>query len=73
MDLEEVVLITWRNEGAILVDALVAMVVPEADEMDLLFIVTTAKSQAIQSIRPPFEREPNERCTRLCHYSMSLV
>ena len=57
VDVKEVVL-TWREEGAILVDALVAAVVPEVleedEEMALWFIVTTAKSQAIQSTNISF-------------------
>ena len=74
MDVEETVL-TWREEGATLVDALVAAMVPgvdkvlEEDEIALWFIATTIKSQAIQSISAPSERKTSEKCTYLCHYS----
>ena len=51
-------MLTSREEGAILVDALVAEVVPEVleedEEMALWFIITTAKSQAIQSTNISF-------------------
>jgi len=60
VDVEKVVL-TWREEGAALINVLVAAVVPGADEevlkedeeMALWFIATTAKNQAIQSIGAP--------------------
>jgi len=39
------------------------------EELALWFIATSAKRQAIQSSSAPSERETNERCTRLCHYS----
>ena len=41
----------------------------EDEEMALWFIATTVKSQAIQNICTPSERETNKRCTRLCYYS----
>ena len=44
-------------------------VLEEDEEMALWFIVTTVKSQAIRSTSAPSEREANERCIRLCHYS----
>ena len=55
-------MLTWMDEGATLVDDLVATIVPRVDkkvfekekEIVLLFIVTTTKSQAIQSISDTF-------------------
>ena len=64
-----------RVEGAILMDVLMAMVVPEGeeevleeDEMALWFITTTTKSQIIQSISAPFER----KSTRGIHVSTTI-
>jgi len=48
VNMEEIML-TWRDEGAILADALMIVVLPKADEkvleeMALWFIITTVKS-----------------------------
>ena len=59
MDVEEA-LLTWRDEGTILVDVLVDAMVPEEDEevleedeeMALWNIVTIAKNQTIRSSVP---------------------
>ena len=75
MDVE--VVLTWREDGAILMDALEVAVALKADKevleedekMAMWFITTTVKSQAIQSINAPSEKKTSEKCIRLCHYS----
>ena len=44
-------------------------VLEEDEKVSLRFITTTIKSQVIQSINAPSERETSERCACLCHYA----
>ena len=72
MDVEEVVL-TWTDEGVILVDALVAALVPGADEevleeMALWFIAIVAKTQPYKVLVPLLKG----KSARVAHVSATI-